>query len=217
MNWWVFPPFLSPWLGRLAHHTLACTYSKHSENPVFGEAIGFSELLINVAVEVLHPPNCLIFQLAVQGVLLLHVLRGGEQSKGGIRFLAVKSNWEPACMADIQLPWVVPGVWSWEEPQGQVVGVEGIEPLASRAKPERMCCLPLYNTATGRNVPDPHGCCRHSYPRPLSKRCFLCVCGGGGMICQDQRLADRERCFQVIVMIFFGLNLVQVSICLVLS
>lgn len=54
------------------------TYSKHSENPVFGEPFGLSELLINVAVEMLHPPNGLVFQLAVQGVLLLHVLRGGE-------------------------------------------------------------------------------------------------------------------------------------------
>jgi len=71
--------------GRLAHHGLACTHSKHSENPVLWEAIGFPKLLINVAVEVLHSPNCLILQLAVEGVLLLHVLRGGEQSEGRIK------------------------------------------------------------------------------------------------------------------------------------
>lgn len=58
-----------------------CTYSKHGENPVFGEAMGCPELLINVAVEVLHPPNGLILQLAVQGVLLLHVLGVGKQQR----------------------------------------------------------------------------------------------------------------------------------------
>lgn len=43
--------------------------------------MGCPELLINVAVEVLHPPNGLILQLAVQGVLLLHVLGVGKQQR----------------------------------------------------------------------------------------------------------------------------------------
>lgn len=72
-------------LGRPAHHELVCTHSKHSENPVLWEAIGFPKLLINVAIEVLHLPNCLILQLAVEGVLLLHVLQGGEQSERRIK------------------------------------------------------------------------------------------------------------------------------------
>lgn len=58
------------------------THSEHSEDPVFGEAFGLLELLINVAVKALHPPHRLLLQLAVQGVLLLHVLggeRGGKQ------------------------------------------------------------------------------------------------------------------------------------------
>lgn len=97
----------------------------------------------------------------------------GKQSKGRIRFLAVKSNWEPVYMADSQLPWVVPGIWSWEGPQDQVIDVEGTEPLTSRAKPEQMSRLPLYSTATGRNMPDPHGCCRDNYPRSLSKQCLF--------------------------------------------
>lgn len=75
----------------------------------------------------LHPPNRLVFQLAVQGVLLLHVLRGRGQSKGRISFLA-----------DIKAPRVFPRSWSWEEPQDHVIDMEGWELLTSRSKSEQV-------------------------------------------------------------------------------
>lgn len=56
------------------------THCEGAQHPVPGQALGNPQLIVDVGVEALHGPDCVLLHLAVQRVLLLHVL--GSDSRG---------------------------------------------------------------------------------------------------------------------------------------
>lgn len=54
--------------------THSSTHCKGAQHPVPGQTLGNPKPVVDVCVEALHGPHSVLLQLAVQRVLLLHVL-----------------------------------------------------------------------------------------------------------------------------------------------
>lgn len=68
-------PCASPKPNRHRFPTWSQTDREGGEDPVSGEALGLSKLVIDVSVEVFHAPHSAFFQQHVQWTLLLHELQ----------------------------------------------------------------------------------------------------------------------------------------------